>query len=45
MRPQRFDTWYQPSAGILWVYAETYVLIIRVSDGKAGRFTYEQLGF
>lgn len=45
MRPQRFSTWYQTMAGVLWVYAETFVLIIRMSDGKCGRFTYEQLGF
>lgn len=44
-RPQRFDTWHQTIAGLLWIYAETYVVIVRLSDGKSGSFTWEQLGF
>jgi hypothetical protein len=44
MRPQRFSTWYQHEAGVLWVYAETYFVVIRLSDGLSKRITYASIG-
>ena len=43
-RPQRFHTHYDTAAGVLWVYAETYFILIRLSDGLTKRIDYSEIG-
>jgi hypothetical protein len=43
-RPERFDTRYDTAAGVLWVYAETYFVLIRLSDGLTKRIEYSEIG-
>lgn len=45
MRPQRFDTTYLTAGGCLMVMGETFVVLIRMSDGYCKRLTYTELGF
>ena len=42
MRPERFDTRYLTAAGVLMILAETYFVLIRLSDGHAKRFSYSE---
>lgn len=44
MRPQRFDTKYLHATGVLMILAETYFVLVRLSDGKTQRFAYETFG-
>jgi hypothetical protein len=38
-------TAYLPAGGLVMVFCRTGLWLVRVDDGKAGWFTYEQLGF
>lgn len=42
MRPQRFRTWYHELSGTLFVFASTYYVMIRTSDGMTKTFSYEE---
>lgn len=44
MRPQRFDTEYWTWAGVFVIYAETYFVLVRMSDGLSTKITYESIG-
>lgn len=44
-RPQRFSYEYWSFVGVFVIYAETFVTMIRMSDGMCESFTWKQLGF
>jgi hypothetical protein len=44
MRVQTYRTHYVPDAGLLMILADDFVVIVRMSDGRCRRFTYEELG-
>lgn len=43
-RPQRFDTRYCTISGVLWIYAETYFTLVRLSDGLTKTIQYSDIG-
>jgi len=43
MRPQRFNTHYLHESGVLMILAESYFVLVRLSDGKAKRVSYSSL--
>jgi hypothetical protein len=44
MRPQRFRTSYLHESGVLMILAETYFVLVRLSDGMTKRIQYSEIG-